>query len=762
MSALEGSPVTVEVMPDVVHIKYLDDGTIPDLALPVSTLSMCAAVRCVESSTDLANMKFIPVHSVIYANEPDSEHPAIFATVMRGSNDPNDTLLCHSFICESARDALHLVNATQTAHTALRRGYSPTGALKFFSEKSSEFDRTIHAPHLNTGRLSSRSTTGYSNIARLNSRSTSGHYVSQLSAGRRSERHESRSSHAQQDDDVFPFNADDYTDAITYKTTFDDTDVKRTGSVVKSYTDDDIITNGAETYYVKAGDMHIPPVAPVEAQQTETIHVRTNTIRAPPSPVRHTETVLVKANVAHISAPKPQQTIIIDKPIITPALPAISPPPRIIERPVYIDAPPPPKIQQQVIYVDKPVFKEMKWPDPPKPEIIERPVTIEPPPPPKQEAQRIIVDKPILKEWPKHPTPPNPIIEENLVYIDPPSWPEQNPLRIIVDKPIVRDPGPAPPPPAPIIEERMVYIDPPQYPKQQPHKIVIEKPCFNPPKPAPPLPAPIIEEKKVYIDPPAYPRQVAQRIIVEKPIITDPGPPPPAPEPIIIEKPVYIDFPKYQVQQPQRIIVEKPIMRDPGPPPPPPKPIIIEKIVYIDPPPWPKVEPQKIIVEKPVFRPRPLPPVPKPIIIEKPVYVDVPEVPHREPQRIVVEKPVLRTTYGMSETRGYPSAYNYQYQYRQPAHAHTGSYVVRSEPQRAGLRRYAWSETGDVRSKSGWEYNNDAGRYRLYGQPRDFREKQFMNERSFERRVNGDLRHTIGTGAYQTNRMDDRRSSVSS
>lgn len=701
VSAVEGYDVTVTVMPDIVHVQYSND-TEPEFTLPISTLSICAAVRCVESVTDAANMKFVPVHSVITANEPDSDHPAIFATVMRKSRNSSEPLLCHMFICNSTRDALHLVNATQTAHTALRRGYSTTGAMKFFVDQSTEFDRTLR--------------------------------VSQADAGRKVDTRKIYMYH--EDYDTRQYN----TETRTYVTTADDEEVRRINRASRIYDETSYATDGADggmTYYVKAGE------------------VRSQT----PPPASKSETVFVKSSVEHVKAPTPppQQTIFVDKPVIRPQPPPEIPPPKIIEREVFIEGPKPPKMEPQIIYVDKPVFKEIKWPAPPPPEVIEKVVYIDPPPPPKMEAQKIIVDKPVLRDWPRPPTPPAPVIQENPVYIDPPKWPRQQPQRIVVDKPIVREPGPAPAAPAPIIEERPVYIDPPEFPKQQPHRIVVEKPVFNPPGPAPRPPTPIIEEKKVYIDAPPYPRQEPQRIIVEKPIIQDPGPPPPPPKPIIIEKPVHIDPPKYQLQEPQRIIVEKPVMRDPGPPPPPPKPIIIEKIVYIDPPPWPKVEPQRIIVEKPIFRPRPPPPIPKPIIIEKPVYIDEPPVRPPEPQRIVVEKPIFRTTYGQSETRRYPSVYNYHYQYK-PDNLRA-SYVLRTMPPQEyrGLRRYAWSETGDDR--------NDYSKFRIYGQPRDFRERQFMNERGFGRRINEEMRYTRGPSSYTYGgayRMNERRGSVSS
>ncbi|XP_045171657.1 uncharacterized protein LOC123533821 [Mercenaria mercenaria] len=698
VSSVEGYDVTVTVTPNELYVQYSNDAE-PEFSLPIRTLSICAAVRCVDDAADSSNMKFIPVHSVVTATEPDSEHPAIFATVMRRSLDGEQQ--CYSFICNSTRDALHLVNATQTAHTAFTRGFNETGAMKFFIDRSTEFDRTLR--------------------------------LTQANAERRAD---TRKIYMYQEDyDTRQYNAD----TKTYQTTVDNTSLRRVNRVSRNYNDANVTLEG-NTYYVKAGEVRVPT----------------------PPPTQHSETVFVKSSVEHMRAPTPppQQTIIVDKPIINRPQKVEIPPPKIIEREVFIDPPPPPKIDQQVIYVDKPVFREMQWPDPPKPKVIETEVIIEPPPPPEQKPQVIVVDKPVVKDWPEPPPPPPPQIQEVPVYLEPPPWPEQLPQKIVVDKPILRDFGPPPPPPEPIIEERKCYIDPPEYPEQKPHKIVIETPCFNPPKPAPRPPTPIIEKREVFIDPPPFPKQEPQKIIVEKPIISPPGPCPPPPKPIIIEKPVEMKPMVWPQQEPQRIIVEKLVMRDPGPPPPPPKPIIIEKLVYCDPPPWPKVEPQKIVVEKPVFRPRPPPPVPKPIIVEKPVYIDAPEPPPPRQQTIVVEKPVLRKTYGVSETRRYPSVYNYHYQQKPPNVR--GSYVVTTSPtQTRGLRRYAWSETGEDRYRSGWDYNADSGGYRIYGQPRDFRQKQFMNERGFSRRINEEFRHTKGPSSYTYGR-EYRRGSVSS
>ena len=43
---------------------------------------------------------------------------------------------CHAFICKKTSDALHLVNATQTAHAALKKGFGTGGVQKFFIDQS--------------------------------------------------------------------------------------------------------------------------------------------------------------------------------------------------------------------------------------------------------------------------------------------------------------------------------------------------------------------------------------------------------------------------------------------------------------------------------------------------------------------------------------------------------------------------------------------------------------------------------------------------
>ena len=83
----EGYDVSVTITPNTVYVDFDSDGEV-DLELPISSLSICAAVRCVDNELDSEGnraLRFIPVHSVLSSAEPDTNHPAIFACMMRGA-----------------------------------------------------------------------------------------------------------------------------------------------------------------------------------------------------------------------------------------------------------------------------------------------------------------------------------------------------------------------------------------------------------------------------------------------------------------------------------------------------------------------------------------------------------------------------------------------------------------------------------------------------------------------------------------------------
>lgn len=750
VSQNEGYDVKVYVTPDSILVNY-ESADQENFRLPLATLSVCAAVRCVDTERDSEGnrlVKFMPVHSVLSTIEPDTSHPAIFSCMFRRTEGKH-VLDCHAFICKKTSDALHLVNATQTAHAALKKGFGSGGVQKFFIDQSNSIK-------VNTATAGQR-------IERNKMYLYTDDYDTRAVSG------DTRTYHVgiNGEDRAYGLANGVDTEAKTYTVQLENNEIRKEHLTTEYHTD---IRD--RTYYVKADEVKAPT----------------------PEPVAAPDTVVVKLDAEQPSPPvvQEQQTLIIDKPIIRQQTITPAPKPKIVVNPVLIDPPVPPKQQQQTIYVDKPVFKKFPPPSPPpEPRIIENPVYIDPPKPPKQKPQKIIVDKVIVKDFEEPPPPPEPIVEVNPVVIEPPPYKQQKPQRIVVDRPVIKAPPTPPPQPEPIIECRDVMVEAPDYPPQKPHRIVVEVPKFGPVKPAPPPPKPIIETKDVFVDMPEYPQQEPQKFIIEKPIIRDPGPPPPPPKPIVVEKPVEVPAPKWPRPEPQRIVIERPIVRPPGPPPPQPPPIIEYKNVYIDAPPWPIPEPQRIIVEKPIIRQRgPPPKPPAPIIIEKPVPVDVPAPPPPEPQRVIVEKPVIRqvvqrpvarriveepvvTGYRRYQYPATTGAYTYDYRYTRPVNnVRSSQYVVQ---QSRGLPRYAWSEVGDR------EYQTDVGGYgrftrgsRLYGQPRDFRrsENQFLNERGFARTINGEYRATRGATSYtfgEAYRMNDfrdnpreRRGSVSS
>ena len=85
VSQNEGYDVKVYVTPDSILVNY-ESADQENFRLPLATLSVCAAVRCVDTDTDAEGnrlMKFVPVHSVLSTIEPDTSHPAIFSCMFR-------------------------------------------------------------------------------------------------------------------------------------------------------------------------------------------------------------------------------------------------------------------------------------------------------------------------------------------------------------------------------------------------------------------------------------------------------------------------------------------------------------------------------------------------------------------------------------------------------------------------------------------------------------------------------------------------------
>lgn len=115
---VEGIDATLRVLPDALEITYIESGQV--LHFPLSRMSVCAGVTAVnvsDGSTGEKSRQFVPVNTIKHLN---STSPAIFAAIIRRSQG-RQIAECHMFICNSTRDALHLVNAAATANMALKQ-----------------------------------------------------------------------------------------------------------------------------------------------------------------------------------------------------------------------------------------------------------------------------------------------------------------------------------------------------------------------------------------------------------------------------------------------------------------------------------------------------------------------------------------------------------------------------------------------------------------------------------------------------------------
>lgn len=116
LDQVEGIDAIVRVLPTALEVTYNASGQ--RVLFPLDRLTICAAVRAVtliDGTTGEETRQFVPVNTV----QQDSRHPAIFAGIIR-RNKGRQIAECHAFICNSTRDALHLVNATATANMALK------------------------------------------------------------------------------------------------------------------------------------------------------------------------------------------------------------------------------------------------------------------------------------------------------------------------------------------------------------------------------------------------------------------------------------------------------------------------------------------------------------------------------------------------------------------------------------------------------------------------------------------------------------------
>ncbi|GFR94708.1 serine/arginine repetitive matrix protein 1-like [Elysia marginata] len=109
---IQGVLSTVVIVPEGIQLRFQGEDSPPILFL-FSSLSMCAAVRCVkvtDSSTGQTSPRFVPLASP-QAGGVNSSKPAIFTAITRRTKG-RQVLECHGFVTNTPKDALDLVQWT--------------------------------------------------------------------------------------------------------------------------------------------------------------------------------------------------------------------------------------------------------------------------------------------------------------------------------------------------------------------------------------------------------------------------------------------------------------------------------------------------------------------------------------------------------------------------------------------------------------------------------------------------------------------------
>lgn len=132
---ISGVEAVLSVMPTGLQMQYLKDSS-SVMWFPISTLTFCAAVRCIQLLTRAGQRvpRFVSLNSPA-AGGVYSQKPVIFAAITRRTKG-RKFLECHSFICKSTRDAVNLVQFSKLADRSFRNGIVPSN-LQSLSRMSS-------------------------------------------------------------------------------------------------------------------------------------------------------------------------------------------------------------------------------------------------------------------------------------------------------------------------------------------------------------------------------------------------------------------------------------------------------------------------------------------------------------------------------------------------------------------------------------------------------------------------------------------------
>lgn len=125
-SSIEGIDAWLSVTNSYIQMQYVNDSD-QIVQFPISSLTLCAAVRCVSTvntATGEKGTKFVSLNDPM-AGGVNSKRPAIFTAITRRTQG-RKVLECHGFICSSPKDALNLVKCASIAG----QNYKQNGTIK--------------------------------------------------------------------------------------------------------------------------------------------------------------------------------------------------------------------------------------------------------------------------------------------------------------------------------------------------------------------------------------------------------------------------------------------------------------------------------------------------------------------------------------------------------------------------------------------------------------------------------------------------------
>ncbi|KAL4223776.1 hypothetical protein ACF0H5_017242 [Mactra antiquata] len=114
-SDIEGIDANLSVTDSCIQMQYINDAD-SIVQFPISSLTLCAAVRCVSTTNSASgekSSKFVSLNDPL-AGGANSTRPTIFTAVTRRTQG-RKVLECHGFICASPRDAMNLVKYASIA-----------------------------------------------------------------------------------------------------------------------------------------------------------------------------------------------------------------------------------------------------------------------------------------------------------------------------------------------------------------------------------------------------------------------------------------------------------------------------------------------------------------------------------------------------------------------------------------------------------------------------------------------------------------------